>query len=353
MIDTFKEAIDLTARALDEFDQSHWIIAFSGGKDSTAVLKIFSNAVLQVSRFSGIIDVIYCDTGVENPLLDSYVKKTLFDFSTEARSTGLPFNVKILTAPVQDRFFVKVIGRGYPPPTNSFRWCTKNLRIKPVSNFISNAAIGDAIVAIGLRRSESIQRSRSIKKAGDDYWQFQNEAGRKYKVFLPIINFDISDVWGTISSIKRPVSIDTEKLKLLYYGASGECPMLRSPTSPPCSSGRFGCWTCTVVRKDHSALKLIEAGYRELLPYLNFRNWLSQIRNDPERRWPQRRNGKHGLGPFTIAARSEILKELRRLEGMTEEHILWASEYEYIHMLWENDIQTENDLLNGKNTIAS
>jgi len=271
------------------------------------------------------------------------VKSTLYNLDREAKEKSLPFRVTLLKAPIGERFFVKLIGRGYPPPTNSFRWCTKNLRIKPVSKFITNAAQGNAIVAIGLRRSESVQRSRSLEQAGGDYWQFQNECGRRYQLFLPILDFDVKTVWSSIFELSEPDSIISDDLMLLYHGASGECPMVRSPQSPPCASGRFGCWTCTVVRKDHSAIKLIEAGHTDLLPFLNFRNWLSEIRNDPIRRWPHRRNGRTGLGPFTLTARKEILEKLCTLEKTTQSSLVSADELSAIQTLWSQDLLTERD----------
>jgi len=345
LLDTTNKAIEFTANALDSNPDAHWIVGFSGGKDSTALLKIFYAAVLQAKSFHGIIDVIYCDTGVENPVLDDYVKNTLYSFDREVKVKGMPFRVILLKAPIGERFFVKLIGRGYPPPTNSFRWCTKSLRIRPVSKFITNAAQGHAIVAIGLRRTESVQRSRSIEHAGGDYWQFQNECGRQYQLFLPILDFDVQTVWSSIFGLTEPDSIISDELMLLYHGASGECPMVRSPQSPPCASGRFGCWTCTVVRKDHSAIKLIEAGHTDLLSFLNFRNWLSEIRNDPKRRWPHRRNGNNGLGPFTLSTRREILDELHTLEDKTCTSQVSTDEMDAITNLWSQDVLAENNFL--------
>lgn len=331
------DAVEKTRIALEDNISSHWIIGFSGGKDSTALLKIFYAAAKRTGRLPNKIDIIYCDTGVENTILDQYVKSLFNRLQKEFQEKDSIFNVKILRAPVPDRFFVKIIGRGYPPPTNSFRWCTKNLRISPVSKFIAEAAKQDAVVSLGIRRSESQQRDRSIEKNGNEYWQYQNEGGRKYRVFLPILDLSVSDVWDTIFLFGQPSSIIPEKLEQLYRDASGECPIIKTPQSAPCSSGRFGCWTCTVVRKDHSAQKLIEAGHEELRPYLEFRNWLNEIRNDPNRRWENRRNGVNRAGPFTLKARREILLELIKLENKTSSKIIDNEEMEEIFRLWNLD----------------
>ena len=142
---------------------------------------------------------------------------------------------------VRERFFVKIIVVT-PPPTNSFRWCTKNLRIKPVSRFIAEAAKGDAIVSLGMRRTESRQRERAIDGHGGGHWQTQFEAGKRYRLFLPILDLELDDVWDAVFLPPHPKAINAPLLERLYRGASGECPIVKSPQAPPCASGRFGCW---------------------------------------------------------------------------------------------------------------
>lgn len=339
------QAIDLTRQALEENSDSEWVIGFSGGKDSTAVLKIFLSAFKKAKTRPKNVDIIYCDTGVENPVLDAYVKDLFLRLDCEYRKSELPFRNILLKAPVKNRFFVKVIGRGYPTPTNNFRWCTKNLRIRPVSDYLSDAASRDSIVVLGLRSGESVQRDRSLKKNGATHWQTQAEAGGNYRLFLPVLNLSVAEVWDAIFGLPRPVSIRPSELDSLYRGASGECPIIKAPNAPPCGSGRFGCWTCTVVRKDHSAIKLIDAGYAELKPYLALRNWLSEIRNDPARRWPKRRSGREGLGPFTLQARREILKRVKKLESETKKVIINRAELDEIQRLWALDENLEPTII--------
>ncbi len=227
--------------------------------------------------------------------------------------------------------------RGYPPSTNSFRWCTTGLRIKPVSSFIAKHDPENTVVVLGLRKSESKQRDRSLALSDDLYWQKQREGKGDYDLFLPIVELDIPSVWDSIFWLDRPKALDAVTLEQLYRGASGECPIIKSPQAPPCASGRFGCWTCTVVRNDKSARELIAAGYLELQPFLQFRDWLAEFRNDPAKRWKTRRNGGAGLGPFTIAARQEILKKVDDLEDRTGAMIVDAEERGTIAALWTID----------------
>jgi DNA sulfur modification protein DndC len=283
------------------------------------------------------VTVLYCDTGVENPVLDTYAKSFLKAFEEELRATALPFKVEILKAPITDRFFVRIVGRGYPPPTNSFRWCTTGLRIKPVSQFIEEQDPSNTVVVLGLRRSESRQRDRSLALSEDLYWQKQREGKGEYDLFLPIVEMSVPDVWDAIFGLSSPKCLNRTDLERLYRGASGECPVIKSPTAPPCASGRFGCWTCTVVRKDKSAAELIRAGHVELRPFLAFRDWLADFRNDPKNRWPTRRSGAGGLGPLTIAARKHILERIDELEDATKTVIIDSQERNVIAALWTMD----------------
>lgn len=176
-----------------------------------------------------------------------------------------------------------------------------------------------------------------MKRSGDRYWQKQREGRGDYDLFLPIVDLDIAEVWDAVFALSRPRSINPRQLETLYRDASGECPVIKAPQAAPCASGRFGCWTCTVVRKDKSAKELINSGYTELQPFFLFRNWLTEIRNEPEKRWPARRNGSPGMGPFTIEARKEILKRVDQLEIDTGATILDSDERGLIARLWELD----------------
>jgi DNA sulfur modification protein DndC len=334
MRDNVLHAIDVCVEALKRRADAHWVLGFSGGKDSSAALKIFLSAYRRASVRPTDVTLIYCDTGVENPILDAYVKTLLRRMQLEFDQASLPIRTRILKAPVQDRFFVRLIGRGYPPPTNSFRWCTTGLRIRPVSQFIRAHKPEDTVLLLGLRRSESRQRDRSLQRSADLYWQKQREGVGEYDLFLPIVEMDVPEVWDAVFGLAEPRCLDAHALETLYRDASGECPVIKAPDAPPCASGRFGCWTCTVVRKDRSGAELIRAGHEHLIPFYRFRHWLTEIRNDPERRWPARRSGQPGMGPLTIAARREVLDRLEDLEFRTSTELLESEERGLIASLW-------------------
>lgn len=338
------QAIERCASAIHGAPGRRWVIAYSGGKDSTATLKIFLNAARTAGLRGDLISVIYCDTGVENPELDFFAKASLARLSMELPREFPRASVEILKAPIAERFFVRVIGRGYAPPSNRFRWCTKGLRILPVERYLKSKG-ADAVVVLGLRYGESSQRDRSLESGAsqDRLWQKQRE-GVARDLLLPVIDFSLEQVWIAAQTIPYPRAIDPIQLEELYRGASEECPMVRSPHSPPCASGRFGCWTCTVVRRDRSAENMIKHGKAWLAPYLEFRNWLQQIRGERTLRWPTRRNGAIGPGPFTLEGRRLILRRLQLLEAEVERELLSDEEIRYIKQLWDIDVPLEQQM---------
>jgi DNA sulfur modification protein DndC len=232
------------------------------------------------------VGVLYCDTKTENPIVDDFAKRFLRNFRKEALELGIRVAVKIVSPPPDRTFFARVIGRGYPPPTNSFRWCTKELRIRPVERHLANQ--NSAIVALGVRQNESVQRDRMLSSHHDPFWMIAANAQQGRKYYTPIRQLSTEDVWDVIFFSKRPAALDRKSLWNLYSDAGGDCPIIRSADSAPCASGRFGYWTCTVVRRDRSGENLLSNGYSQMEDFLRFRELLLDIRNDKAMRWPIR-----------------------------------------------------------------
>lgn len=63
-------------------------------------------------------------------------------------------------------------------------------------------------------------------------------------------------------------------------------------------TNRFGCWTCTVVKKDKSISAQIENGQKWLIPLRDLRNWIQEERNKPKNRSHKRRNGTNAVIPY-------------------------------------------------------
>lgn len=318
---------------------SPWVIGFSGGKDSSALLKLTFLALSRSRKRGAPVTAVYCDTGVDIPLVRSLVKKTLKGITGEAAVRGIPLSIKVLSPLLKDRYFVKVIGRGYPPPTNKFRWCTDNLRIDPVTRFLARSDSTSPTILLGLRKGESAERDKTIERHETGRPMYFRQAGASRSIiFGPLINYGADDVWGTLARPGPPYSIDVQSLASLYRRASGECPIIRDPRSSPCGQGRFGCWTCTVVRRDRALENLVyEDGMKDLKSLLEFRNWLIAMRDMPENRCRWRRNGVRGFGPLTLAARKEILRRLYQAQSGSNWTLIARREVAAIKQLWRSD----------------
>ena len=104
--DVIRESIE-HVKMLYKSDQIPWVIGYSGGKDSTAILQIIWYA-LQELKVEGLtnkkVHVISTDTLVENPIVAMWVGKSLSKMADEAKSQGLPIIPHRLTPAVKDRF---------------------------------------------------------------------------------------------------------------------------------------------------------------------------------------------------------------------------------------------------------
>ncbi len=306
-----------------------WIIGFSGGKDSTVMLQLVWKAIEQMKLLSGIARPVYVvcnDTMVENPIITEYVYRVLNKIEVAARDQDMPIRV-IKTIPrLEDSFWVNLIGKGYPAPNNAFRWCTERLKIKPTSRFLIEQLdeFGEAVILIGTRKSESAQRSKSMKKheiCGKRLTKHPNQSNTY--MYAPIRNLELEEIWYIINTMESPWDADNSELFKLYTDASAddyECPtIVTNDKHKSCGQSRFGCWTCTVVKKDKSMTSLIENGLTWLTPLLKLRDQMVAERNIPENRMPNRRNGTkaiNGFGPYTPKYRASLLKRL--LEAQKE-----------------------------------
>lgn len=334
-----KRAIALIKKEYQK-DASPWFLGYSGGKDSSALLTLVFNALLEIQNYHKVINVIYCDTGVEIPTISLYVKNTICSLEIESKKLNLPLKFNIVKPKLDDRYFVKVIGRGYPPPTNIFRWCTDRLRINPVKSIINPQE--NSIVLLGVRMGESTERDKTIKKHNTTSKYYLNQGtSTKTKIFSPIVNYSLKDIWSTIKHNAFPYSIDHSLIGQIYKDAGNECPVYKETKGTPCGKGRFGCWTCTVVRKDKSVESMIANGHDSLDELFKFRNWLVEFRENPKYRSTVRRNGASGLGPITLKGREIILDKLLHAQHTSKHDLIEEQEIQRIHQLWTVDINND------------
>src|SRR2546421_7421895 len=296
-----------------------WVIGYSGGKDSTTVLQMVWNAIkgLPPEERQKPIFVIASDTKVETPVIVDYIDNTLRRVNEAAEAQGMPFSAEKVMPTVNDSFWVNLIGRGYPAPTSRFRWCTERMKINPANRFIEQkvAQYSEVIMVLGVRKTESATRMQLMST-----YQVKNHVLRRHGslrgayVYAPIADFSTDDVWTYLLQIPSPWGNNNRDLAALYRNASaaGECPLVIDTTTPSCGNSRFGCWVCTVARRDTSMEALIDNGEEWMLPLLEFRDWLLET-TEPERKREFRDiRGRDGRVVFkkdgTLAARTYTLE---------------------------------------------
>ena len=271
----------IRADLLDEYRQSHgapWIIGYSGGKDSTLVAHLVFEMLMALppSQRSRPVHIVSNDTLVESPLVVRHLVESLGEIGDAAGAFGLPVVTKI-TRPAPDQsFWVNLIGRGYPSPNRSFRWCTDRMKIQPTSRYIKSQVddAGEVILLLGVRRSESATRSGTVGRYDTGCRLHRHGDLVGCMVFRPIVELSTDDVWEFLAINPPPWGGSYQKLIQLYRDAAGgECPVVTQKSdAPSCgtTSSRFGCWTCTVVDKDRSLEDLWSRASRN-----SGRSWIS------------------------------------------------------------------------------
>jgi DNA sulfur modification protein DndC len=289
---------------------------------------------------------------VESPLVVRHIHQVQSEMREAAAAFSLPVKISTTSPDVDQTFWVNLIGRGYPSPNRTFRWCTDRMKIRPTSEYIKKQAStsGEVILLLGVRRSESAIRASTVARYDNGERLNRHNDLLQCLVFRPIVELSTSEVWEFLALTPPPWGGSHEPLIALYRNAQGgECPVVTQKSDvPSCgtSSSRFGCWTCTVVEKDRSLEGFVEAGFSEFGPLIEFRDWLVTIRSDPDRRSALRRSGKYTIthegtfvpGPFTIATRQEILNRLLRIQSAVGRELISETETHRIRSIWAEEM---------------
>lgn len=322
-------------------DNRPWLIGFSGGKDSSMLASLVFDAVLSVptEKQKKPVVILCTDTRVEIPAIVEMIESTLARMHKFSQQNGLNVEVKLLKPPPEQSFWVNIIGRGYPPPNRTFRWCTQRMKIDPVTTFVNQRLghWGEAILHLGARRAESSTRAQTM--AGRETRKGLRRHPDLPRVWVsnPIEFLSTEEVWAYLLQTPNPWGGDNRALYKLYANASnGECPIQIDTSTPSCGNSRFGCWTCTVVERDKASEGLLAAGDERMEPLLAFRETLIEFR-DPENGWRDKRrmNGNDGPGPLRIEGRRELLKHLLKLQEDTGLLLISPEELLLIQQVWK------------------
>lgn len=324
-----------------------WVVGFSGGKDSTMLLHLVFETLLSISPSDRKRRVyVACnDTLVESPTVTDHVRDSLSKVEEGASALGLPISVHRTKPDQEQTFWVNMLGRGYPAPNRTFRWCTDRMKIRPTGHLLRELALthGGVVLLLGVRKAESTTRARTIESHATEGSRYNPHGSvRGCLVYNPIVELSDDDVWTFLLQKRPPWGGRHDRLVTLYRNAlGGECPfVVDNDDSPSCGtqSPRFGCWTCTVVKKDKSLLGLADALDDDRLHALaEFRDRIREVSDDPEHRSQVRRNGQPGLGPLTYEAREMLLRELLELQAETGLQLISEAEVAQVRRTLEDD----------------
>ncbi len=364
------DSIELTLASLRAYGAKyrHWACAFSGGKDSTTATTVVAHAIQsgQVEP-PETLTVLYADTRQEIPPLQINAMQILAELEQRGVST------QVVLPAMDDRYFVYMLGRGIPPPSNTFRWCTGQIKVEPMLAALAalRAQTGEKILMItGVRIGESAARDQRIAlscgKNGAECGQGWFQEARSDAIadtLAPILHWRVCHVWDWLRFEAPTLGFPTALVADVYGGEEAVE-----------INARTGCTGCPLTEKDtalDNVLRLSQWQY--LAPLKRLRPLYREIKH------PQYRLRKDGserrkdgslvtnpmrLGPLTFEARRWALAQVLAIQseinhsaaglGRPEVSLVDAEEYARILALieagtwpngWEGTEHTGNEWL--------
>lgn len=318
---TFDESVKLTIESITNYasQYEHWVIAWSGGKDSTTLVTLIVTLIeAEQIQKPETLTVLITDTRLE--FLPLWISAMDIKSQLEARS----IIVRIVMAEMDKRFFVYMLGRGVPPPNNmTLRWCTPNIKIKPMELEIDKiyAEFGKKVLLFtGVRIGESAARDQRISlacsKDGSECgqgWFQKSIKDEKADKLAPLLHWRVCTVWDWLkifAPMKRYGGWNTQLLAVAYGGEEAEE-----------INARTGCCGCPLTEKDTAIdgvlknftewaylepLKRLRPVHRLLrMPRMRVRKTEPEILKGGEL-------GKHQnrMGPLTMEARAWALDQI-------------------------------------------
>lgn len=311
----FHEQEELTIQSMRAYGPlyDHWVFAWSGGKDSSATLTyiiylIESGQITTPKK----ITVLLADTRLE--LMPLWL--TAQTIIEQLRARGI--EVHVVTSALDNRFFVYMFGRGVPPPSNTFRWCTPKLKIDPMMDKLHELYDhngGKFLLLTGVRQGESAQRDGRIAmscgkngaECGQGWYQITAPDDICDKL-APLLHWRVCSVWDWLKVFAPSAkygSWATAAIADCYGGDAAEE-----------KNARTGCVGCNLASKDLSLMlvcQLPEWGY--LSPLFRLRQIYAELKK------PQNRLRKTGL---QTKKDGSFAKNQNRMGPLTFDARLWG-----------------------------
>lgn len=347
---SLQDALALTALSLQTHaaPYRHWVLGYSGGKDSSAMVA----AVLYLIESGQVhapqtLTVLYGNTKLELvPLLEN-ARAIL----AAVRARGC--HAEEVIPELDNRFMVYVLGRGVPPPTNTFRWCTERIKIMPMGAALEQqlTRTGEkALMLLGLRVGESAARDGRIalacggKHGGEcgTGWFHAEPPDAAADTLSPILHWRTCHVWDWLMvGLKRETNPYPEmspawqawhrerRGRLPCHGLDfrivAEVYDADEEGSANEVAARTGCVGCNLASQDFSLQRLLRrpewaylAPLRRLKPlWGELREHSNRLRkgNDERRKDGTLVSNPGRIGPLNLEARRWGLAEVLQIQA--------------------------------------
>ncbi len=329
------DALELTAESLRAYGAlyDHWAIAFSGGKDSSATVAAVIH-LIQTGRVKApaSLTVLMSDTRMELPPLFS----TAMTILSEVRARG--FTAQLVQPVMEDRFFVYMLGRGVPPPSNTFRWCTAQLKIEPMVAAL--AALREKygkkfLMLTGVRLGESAVRDARIalscgknnSECGQGWFQTATPEAVA-DTLAPLLHWRLCHVWDWLTGLV-PEGLEhgfSTKLIAAVYGQDENLE----------THARTGCVGCNLASRDFALESIIQRPqWAHFRPLMGLRPLYAELKKPANRlRKDGRETRKDGslvsnpcrMGPLTFEARRWGLARVKEIQAAAGVDLINAEE---------------------------
>lgn len=317
------ESIEMTIQSMLAYGPlyDHWAMAWSGGKDSTTLVTLIIwmiNAGKIPAPKS--ISILYADTRMELTPLYLAAK----NITDELREYG--YKVQEVMAPMEKRFMCYILGRGVPPPSNTFRWCTGAIKVEPMEQALQSLyqEKGQKILMLtGVRQGESAIRDERIvmscSKDGAECGQGWYQTSLSTDIcdtLAPLLHWRVCHVWEWLkhwAPLPEYGDWSTAIIADAYGGDEAEE-----------INARTGCIGCPLASKDKALEAIIKLpSWKYLQPLMKLKP-LYRLMKKPQYRHRQpggerRKDGKlsknqQRLGPLTLEARRHFLSEILAIQ---------------------------------------
>ena len=318
---SLERSIELSAESLRHYGSlyRHWAIAFSGGKDSSATVTLVADLIERgdIPRPES-VTVLYADTRQELPPLHNAAMGVLKALEKKG------FDTRVVLPELDHRFFVYMLGRGVPPPSNTFRWCTPKLKVMSIEKELEalRRERGEKFLMLtGVRIGESAARDQRIamsctKDGGEcgQGWFQQTSSNAISDTLAPLLHWRVCHVWDWLVKADIELGFPTFEIAEVY----GHDPQDDLGEAEPINA-RTGCIGCPLVQKDATLERVIAqpkwaylAPLQELRPlYWEMKKPQHRLRKQGEvRKAATKYIGRIRLGPLHMEARRSMLEKV-------------------------------------------